>query len=440
MSASSPEEQIPWYCWICEDPALLAAATAATRPDADWETQHPPLPTSFDASMSDMRLVRASDAAVMLGLLRPDSDTPALSLRTDKSCLWTTDLLGDNSDGYLDVPRTAGLIVSIPDINCIEPGDGPSILRAAQVLRAEVGEDGEWLAPNSRIYYRESDGLPPVPSRPQTPTHSLLRISGMHYQSDQSVHAAVANVVTFCVELIKLASLYNLARIITNMEGTEAVVLPPAYPEIPPFQPYHFFRDRVLDGRGVLFVIPTANKFKVQTLREAALAAAPKGSHIDFLPVPTESGVGEQPYNEAGVMGAYNRINNALQALQGEQYRSVMVNNAASTVIVASIESYIQTNNVDRPTDFGAIVIHNATTGRTTSGLSVGTTVDPVYVDRARRFGFEHSNPNHGRVTVGQILAAHIEGLDKANWHEVLARRSRYDMLKTAVDAMEFPW
>jgi hypothetical protein len=68
-----------------------------------------------------------------------------------------------------------------------------------------------------------------------------------------------------------------------------------------------------------------------------------------------------------------------------------------------------------------------------------GVTVPPVYINRARHFGFE-GDPNQGRVTVGQILAAQVLGLDKADWQVVLAGHSRYDLLKDAIRQVQILW
>ena len=114
----------------------------------------------------------------------------------------------------------------------------------------------------------------------------------------------------------------------------------------------------------------------------------------------------------------------------------MLVSKGIGTVFIASIENCIRLDSVERPTDYGVVVIHNASTGGTVAGLSRGVT---AYVDRARRFGFE-GNLNYGRVTIGQILAAHVLGLDKADFHSVLAGRSRYDLLSEVIDNLTVPW
>jgi non-canonical (house-cleaning) NTP pyrophosphatase len=160
---------------------------------------------------------------------------------------------------------------------------------------------------------------------------------------------------------------------------------------------------------------------------------------LHTLAIPVESDVGEQPYNEAGIIGAHNRISNALLRLDAVEYQETFRDKRIGIAIVACIENYIQTDNIDRPTDYGVVVIHNATTRQTMVCVSWGVTVPPAYVNRARRFGFE-GDPNRGRVTVGQILAANAPGLDKADWQAVLARHSRYDLLKDAIRQLPIPW
>jgi len=84
-------------------------------------------------------------------------------------------------------------------------------------------------------------------------------------------------------------------------------------------------------------------------------------------------------------------------------------------------------------------MIFNATTRKVSLGVSQGVTVPPEYVDRARRFGYER-NEDQGKVTVGQILGANVEGLNKKDWHRALAGTSRYVVLEEAVGQLTIPW
>jgi len=206
-------------------------------------------------------------------------------------------------------------------------------------------------------------------------------------------------------------------------------------PKLPPFQ----FHQYPSHGNAVLLVIPTENDSKKRLLQEAFRERAPHGVTVHTVTMSINSEVGEQPYNKAGIIGAHARISNALLRLDAAEYQEIFKVKMIGTVIFASIESYIQTENVDRPTDYGVVVIHNATTQQTSTRISCGVTVPPAYVNRARRFGFE-GDPNKGRVTVGQILAAHVPGLNKADWQSVLARHSRYDLLKDALSQVPIPW
>jgi non-canonical (house-cleaning) NTP pyrophosphatase len=220
-----------------------------------------------------------------------------------------------------------------------------------------------------------------------------------------------------------------------DLEGTEKIVPPHMDLRLPPFQLHQY----PSHGNAVLLVIPTENESKRRLLQEAFRERAPNNVIVHTVTVSVDSGVGAQPYNEAGIIGAHNRISNALLRLDTAEYQETFKVKRIGTVIVACIENYIQTDNIDRPADYGVVVIHNATTQQTTACISSGVTVPPAYVNRARHFGFE-GDPNRGRVTVGQILAAHVPGLDKADWQSVLAGHSRYDLLKDAIRQVPIPW
>lgn len=221
----------------------------------------------------------------------------------------------------------------------------------------------------------------------------------------------------------------SLIHDLEQIMGTEQIVAPPAAaPDLPPLPSF----EHPVRGEGILLIIPTENEFKKKLLQDFIRKKAPAGITVSTIFVPVDSDVGEQPYNEQGAMGAYNRIKNAIIRLTAAEYEKDLCEKSIRTIFVASIESYIQTENVDRPTDHGLVVIHNLTSGQTVQGNSRGVTVPPEFVDRARRFGYE-GHVNHGKVTVGQILAANVEGLDKKDWQKVLAGRSRYALLEEAI-------
>jgi len=62
--------------------------------------------------------------------------------------------------------------------------------------------------------------------------------------------------------------------------------------------------------------------------------------------------VAEQPHNEASAAGAYNCNCNALNRLHGPEFAEVFAKNATGTVMAASIENYIQIQDIDHPTEF----------------------------------------------------------------------------------------
>jgi len=145
---------------------------------------------------------------------------------------------------------------------------------------------------------------------------------------------------------------------VPDLKGTETIIPPHVDPRLPPFQPHRYPHC----GDAVSLVIPTPNKSKGKTLQEAFRERAPDGIVAHTVTIPFDSGVGEQLYNEAGIIGAHSRISNALSYLNTAEYQETFKLKGIGTVIVASIENYIQTDNVDRPTDYGIVAIHNAAT------------------------------------------------------------------------------
>ncbi|RYP67119.1 hypothetical protein DL771_007444 [Monosporascus sp. 5C6A] len=226
----------------------------------------------------------------------------------------------------------------------------------------------------------------------------------------------------------------SLASSIDKLRGTEAV-LPAPTPSLPlPTINSPVFRKH---GDAILVVIPTANKQKSDLLTEAFNALKPSNVEIHYISAPSKSDVGEQPYDDAGVEGARNRITNALRELS----ESTLEEKKIGTVIAASIENYIQqpTEDETRPVDYGVVMVHNATTGRSVMALSKGATAPRGYFDYAQSLGHE-GDKRYGRVTVGKLLAATVPGLEKADWHAVVAGVSRYELLKEAIKGLEIPW
>jgi non-canonical (house-cleaning) NTP pyrophosphatase len=191
---------------------------------------------------------------------------------------------------------------------------------------------------------------------------------------------AAANVVLYGKEIIQVIK-NPLTNSISGLEKTETIVPPQVNRILPPFKSHHY----PCHGDTVLLVIPTENEFKKEILQEYFNEQAPAGIVMHTITLPVDSGVGSQPYNEAGMTGAHTRLTNSLNHLDAQEYQAMFKEKRIGTIIVASIESYIQTDNIDRPTDYGTVVVHNATTQQTTMCTSQGVTVPPVYVNRARR-------------------------------------------------------
>ncbi|KAK3357808.1 hypothetical protein B0T25DRAFT_452351 [Lasiosphaeria hispida] len=243
----------------------------------------------------------------------------------------------------------------------------------------------------------------------------------------------------------------SLTSTVSALRNTETIVPAPAAtttttPAIPAFPTFAF----PSHGPNILLVIPTANADKTRILTTAFTSHLPttnggSATLLHPLTVPASSNVGEQPYNGAGPAGAHNRIANALQTLADSAgQRAVLAQHGIGTVMAASIENYIQEGAVGvggeaRPVDYGFVLVHNASTGRTVSAVSRGVTVPRAYYEYARSLGTD-GGEDYGRVTAGEVLTANVPGMDKANWHQVVADVSRYDLLTEAIEGLEIPW
>ncbi|PHH64323.1 hypothetical protein CDD81_4680 [Ophiocordyceps australis] len=357
---------------------------------------------------------------------------------------------------------------------CSSSASNSEVQRAIDILKAETGTCGSWLRisqnahqatagdpdGNVTLHYVEMNstgqltltdslrylthaltdfaaGIGGNPALPRILVLGLGENAVPRLESALTVSLATMTAV-YVNEVIDLATNYSDVRSLTEPSRPSSLVPAPdgSLAEMPAFEP----RDFVAWGKSVLLVVPTENRQKVELLHRHVQRCLPHAT-IQRLTLKADSGVGEQPYDEAGIAGAYNRINAALDSLQSKTCAHILVSKQIGTVIVGAIENFVQTKNGDSlPTDHGIIVLHNATQSKTVSCLTSGVTIAPEYVDRARRFGFVNGNQSHGRITVGQIMAAHLgRGLDKADWQKTLAKVSRYQLLAEAAQALQLP-
>ncbi|KAK4443853.1 hypothetical protein QBC34DRAFT_416239 [Podospora aff. communis PSN243] len=239
------------------------------------------------------------------------------------------------------------------------------------------------------------------------------------------------------IKMSKLAT-PSLTATIESLRNTERIIQKPDTRATHP-NPSFSHSDFPQHGNDILLVIPTANKDKTRILTEAFERQKPPGATVHVLVLPADSNVGEQPYDEAGAEGARNRIQNALQSLN----ESVLVEREIGTIMAASIENFIQrpSEGTDvKPVDYGLVMVYNATTRRAVTAMSRGVTVPRAYYEFARSFGAERGHDGmYGRVTVGEVLEANVEGVDRADWHAVVAGVSRYELLEDAVEGISVP-
>lgn len=476
-------DNAPTVGWICTDPLLLMMVDALL--DETYEDR-----SIVPGDTKEHRLGRVGSVNIIISLAESPSAANTVRIADNMTTEFASIeavLITGFSAGVVSAGVNLGDVVIRPAITSSAHDAKsssplmPNILHSAvDVLQREVGADGRWLSsnlpPSSDLFqftHPANNDLPDYPKlhyeiigperqdirspdfgdelgnstmcfdtlaagfkRFPVPVVAILGISKCieSPKNNTSKRYAAANATAYAKELLQVMR-NNLVRSVDDMTDTEKIVPPPQVnPSLSPFQRHQY----PSYGSAVLLVIPTENKNKRRMLEEAFRERAPKNVVVHVITVPVDSNVGEEPYNNAGAIGAHNRISNALTRLGTSEYQNVLTTKGIGTVIVASIESYIQTENIDRPTDYGIVVVHNATSCKTAARVSSGVTVPLAYVNRARRFGYE--DQNQGRVTVGQILAANVPGLNKGDWHAVLAGRSRYDLLRDAIRQIQIPW
>ncbi|KAH6650535.1 hypothetical protein F5144DRAFT_588992 [Chaetomium tenue] len=211
---------------------------------------------------------------------------------------------------------------------------------------------------------------------------------------------------------------------------------------------------------NVLLIIPTANASKTALLTSHLAATRPPHiTSLTHLQLPAESGVGEQPYDGAGPRGAFNRVVGAVRALQRQVERGACggVLRGVGTVVVGAVENFVRRERTAAggggkggkvvPVDYGVVVFcrlslvpgEEKVGWEWRVGVSKGVMVPKEYWRAAEGFGFEDKERRHGKVTVGEVLAANL-GVDKADWFLPLMGVSRYDLLRDAMKKMDVPW
>ncbi|KAK4167226.1 hypothetical protein QBC43DRAFT_312372 [Cladorrhinum sp. PSN259] len=236
----------------------------------------------------------------------------------------------------------------------------------------------------------------------------------------------------------------------------------------------------------VTLIVPTSNAAKTLLLESYLKSQLPLGSGgytLRTVRIPAASNAGEQPYDDMGVKGACNRVRNALGDFTGkgqDEGEGKGEREEVGTVIVGAVENFVL-RNVSLSTkdgnagerddggrvcdegekvqaaDYGVLMLYNATSGELRCGISKGVEVPLEYLREAEGYGFEEDDDAEekededgegkrtikmkGKVTVGEVLAANIEGLDKADWHKVLSEGgvSRYELLKEGLEGLGFP-
>jgi hypothetical protein len=121
--------------------------------------------------------------------------------------------------------------------------------------------------------------------------------------------------------------------------------------------------------------------------------------------------------------------------------------NNIGTVVVGAIENYIRVSDSnDSATDFGIVILYNATTRKAIHGISRGINVPNEYLLEAKKRGFVDSQRKGGRVTVGTILKERFDEPARSkfgddydiskDWHLAVSGESRYNLLASVVEEL----
>ncbi|KXJ88522.1 hypothetical protein Micbo1qcDRAFT_197309 [Microdochium bolleyi] len=306
--------------------------------------------------------------------------------------------------------------------------------RAINTVFKECGEDIRWIAGDSECVIRRVEVKcgPVSGARDRFPAHIGFAFGPRESITKlfEATHSAMA--------------LFKARPDLRSIQNTEHLVAKNGWalghmPEM--------FADQIRMGTkpdpfhpAIIVAIPTENANKVALVKEYFHRRLPIKSAVYFEIVPSISGVGEQPYDEAGPRGAWNRMRNAMcHVAFSPELKELWKSRKATEVYIATIENFIQTKGVARPADFGVVIVSNLKRKTYSGCLTAGVTIAPEYVAAAKYYGVDGAGGTHGRVTVGTVLAARFPGLDKANWHEVVAGVSRYELLRKAINSLPLP-
>lgn len=192
-------------------------------------------------------------------------------------------------------------------------------------------------------------------------------------------------------------------------------------------------------GSNVLLLVPTENQFKTKVL-ENIIEQDLQGATLITRQLKVDTGI-EQPYDEKFEDCVIKRLKGAFAFLECNP--DFLGENSIGRVEIGVIENYIRLSDGDSSAvDFGSIIIHNATIGKTRCSVSRGVTVQMEYVKEARERGFVDPEEKGGICTVGNVLKNHFDQVARhkfggdydisKDWHLAVSGESRYALLEEA--------
>ncbi|KAL2017763.1 hypothetical protein VTK56DRAFT_1681 [Thermocarpiscus australiensis] len=230
-------------------------------------------------------------------------------------------------------------------------------------------------------------------------------------------------------------------------------------------------------ANDVLFVAATNDDDEIKLLSDQAKFMKPRHvrlylSHSDDFPfrMPVPSGAAVQPYELAGALSAHKDIVTAVEVLfRRDNYRVYLRKLQVGTVIVGAVENFVVRpgrgeNKGDKPIDYGMVVFckvpltavpgsedkhdHPKVKGSKWvwhRAVSRGVPFPVKFWKEAESYGFNDPPPKNGmphivgKVAIGARIREHT-GIDKTDWHRVVAGVSRYELLKEAIKKGGIPW
>ena len=179
-------------------------------------------------------------------------------------------------------------------------------------------------------------------------------------------------------------------------------------------------------GSNHLLCVPSQNVHKVEVFRQHEQARYPGVVLSKLLNQPSD--VPEQPFDDEGVQGAFNRTRHFLDWLASCEGQQFLQEQQVGHVVVDAMENFIACRDAATPSDHACVIRTDLGAMTCQVGVTVGVTVP--------RDCLAQSQAAQGGVTVGKLMAAAQPSIADHDWHSTLAKVSRYTLVSDLLQAM----